>query len=181
MPVVLCHHLSRDDSIQEKFEVVEPVEYVLDSKEKKSFHYIPILQSLLQILGKDNLGEKAFGKKQDQSSSAKFTSYRDGRGYKNNSFYSEDLGISLVLYVDDFEVSNPLGTSRGKHKITSIYWVLGNLPASSQSTLNSVYLALLCKAVDLEEFGYAEVLAPLLKDIAILEFEGILFPLLDQM
>lgn len=35
------------------------------------------------------------------------------------------------------------------------------------------YLALLCKAVDIKRFGFDEELAPLLKDIAVLEHDGI--------
>ncbi len=157
----------------EKFEVVEPVEYILEPNEKRSFQYIPILQSLVQILGKENLREKVLIKEQDQLSSIQYGSYRDGTVYKENSFYSEELRIALVLYVDDFEICNPLGTSRKNHKITAVYWVFGNIPHSSRSTLNSVYLALLCKAVDIKRFGYAEVLAPLFKDIAILEHDGV--------
>lgn len=43
----------------------------------------------------------------------------------------------------------------------------------SRSTLNSVYLALLCKSVDIKRFGYDEVVAPLMKDLAILERDGV--------
>jgi hypothetical protein len=70
-------------------------------------------------------------------------------------------------------VCNPLGTSRKKHKITAFYWLLANVPSRLQSTLTSVHLALLCKAVDVKQFGYKAVLEPLLKDLAILEQEGI--------
>lgn len=37
----------RGQYYKEKFEVVEPVEYVLEPNEKRSFQYIPILQSLI--------------------------------------------------------------------------------------------------------------------------------------
>lgn len=35
-------------------------------------------------------------------SSIQYGSYCDGTVYKENSFYSEELRIALVLYVDDF-------------------------------------------------------------------------------
>ena len=94
--------------------------------------------------------------------------------------YSKELRITLVLCLDDFEICNPLGTSRKKHKVTAVYWVFGNIPHSSRSNLNSVYLAFLCKAVDIKRFGYAQVLAPLLKDIAILERDGIYISAVGQ-
>lgn len=77
-----------------------------------------------------------------------FLSSRDGIHYKNNSFFScGDLRISIWLYIDDFELCNPLGTSRKKHKLCAVYWVLGNLPPGESSALSSIYLALLCKSV----------------------------------
>lgn len=168
----LSSSFKRRQYYKEKFEVVEPVEYILEPNEKRSFQYVPVLKSLIHILGKEDLREKVLSKEKDKSST-KYESYQDGTIYKDNSFYSEDLRITLVLYIDDFEICNPLGTSRKKHKITALYWVFGNIPHSSRSTLTSVYLALLCKAVDIKRFGYKEVLAPLLKDIAILERDGI--------
>lgn len=92
---------------------------------------------------------------------------------KRVPFFSEDGQIALVLYIDEFEICNPLGTSRKKLKITAVYCFFGNMPHMSQSTLNSIYLALLCKSVDIKRFGYDEVLAPLIKDLAILECDGV--------
>ncbi len=125
----LSSSFKRQQYYKEKSEVVEPVEYVLEPNEKRSFQYIPILQSLIQILGKENLREKVLSKEQNKSST-KYESYQDGTIYKENSFYSEELRITLVLYVDEFEVCNPLGTSRKKHKITAVYWVFDNIPHS---------------------------------------------------
>ena len=68
-------------------------------------------------------------------------------------FSVEEDRYSLILYIDDFEVCNPLGTSRKKHKVTAVYWVLGNIPAQFRSTLASIYLTILCKAEDTKQFG----------------------------
>lgn len=82
--------------------------------------------------------------------------------------------------MDDFEVCNPLGTSRKKHKITAVYWVLANVPPLLSSSLISIYLALLCKADDIKNFVYDTVLEPLLKDLASLEEEGLYIPSLGM-
>lgn len=71
---------------------------------------------------------------------------------------------------------NALGTSRKKHKITAVYWVLANVPPLLRSSLTSIYLAILCKADDVEKFGYSAVLEPLLKDLSSLEEEGLYIP-----
>lgn len=164
----LSSSFKRRQYYKDKFKVVEPVEYILEQNEERSFQYFPIVQSMIQISSKENLREKVLSKEQNKSPT-KYESYRDGTIPKENSFYSEELRITLGLYIDDLEICNRVRTSRKKQKITAVYWVFGNIPHSSRSTLSSVYLALLCKAVDIKRFGYDEVLVPLLKDIAVLE------------
>ncbi len=39
----------------EQFDVVEPVEYVLDREENRSFQYVPILKSLLQVFSQKEI------------------------------------------------------------------------------------------------------------------------------
>lgn len=88
-------------------------------------------------------------------------------------FNEEEFRIALFLYIDDFEVANPLGTSRKKHKQTAIYWVLGNLHPKYRSSLQSIQLALLCKANTIKDHGYSEILRPLVQDLVFLEQQGI--------
>lgn len=92
---------------------------------------------------------------------------------KINCCLSKQESISLILYIDDFEICNPLGTSRRKHKICGLYWTLGNLPPGCNSTLSSIYLAALIKSNDLKCYGYEKVLEPLINDLVILEQSGI--------
>lgn len=104
----------------------------------------------------------------------KYESFRDGQFFKDNHFLSEgELQVLLNFYVDDFEICNPLGTSRKKHKICGVYWTLSNLPPGCHSSLSSIYLALLCRSDDVRKYGYEKVLEPLLRDLAILESQGI--------
>ena len=85
----------------------------------------------------------------------------------------EELKLPLILYIDDFEVCNPLGTSRKKHKVTAVYWVFVDIPATLRSTLTSIYLAILCKADDVKQYGCSKVLEPLLKDLKSFEDDGV--------
>lgn len=84
-----------------------------------------------------------------------YTSFQDGENYKTNSFLAGDaLRIFIKLYIDDFEVCNPLGTSHKKRKLCGVYWVLDDLPTGSHSALSSIYLAIVCKSEDLRKFSY---------------------------
>lgn len=103
-----------------------------------------------------------------------FKSFQDGLIYSQNDFWSqEELRISLTLYIDDFEVCNPLGTSRKKHKLCGVYWILSNLAPGFHSALHSIYLAVLCKTDDVKTFGFEKVLEPLLHDLRVLEEQGV--------
>lgn len=58
----------------------------------------------------------------------------------------DQFTVALILNVDDFEVAKPLGTSKQKHKMCAVYWVIANIPAKYRSTLNSIQLALHCNS-----------------------------------
>lgn len=151
-----------------QFEFVQPVEDILDSQENLSFQYVPLLQTLEHILTNKDIAHEVLKKKK------KISSLQDGKNFKENPFFAVDEPrIALILYVDDFEVCNPLGTSRKKHTITAVYWILANVPPGLHSTLSAINLAILCKAVDVKRFGYDIVLEPLLKDLSVLEQEGV--------
>lgn len=72
----------------------------------------------------------------------------------------------MGLYTDDSEVANPLGTSKKKYNISAVYCVIANVPSKYRSILHSIQLAVLCKALDVKEFGYAKILHPLIQDLA---------------
>ncbi|XP_049330682.1 uncharacterized protein LOC111195788 isoform X1 [Astyanax mexicanus] len=169
----------RNKYVKELFSIVEPLEYILDAKEGKTFQYVPILQSLSQILKNSDIQEKVF--RERPCSSCRYNSFRDGSHFQENQFLSgEELRLSILLYSDDFEICNPLGTSRKKHKVTSVYWVLADIPSVLRSTLSSIYLAVLCKADDIKKFGYPRVLEPLLNDLKSFEEEGLFVPCLGK-
>lgn len=178
----LATGFKRQKYYKEHFKVVEPVEYVLDARAKKTYQYVPILKSLQQLLEHKDIADKVVHSHAACNVNQQlYCSFQNGEHYKNNLFLSgKDLRISLCLYVDDFELCNPLGTSRKKHKLCAIYWVLGNLPHGSNSALSSIYLALLCKSSHVREFGYEKILEPLLHDLVTLEQHGLFIPQLGS-
>lgn len=94
---------------KENFSVIEPVEYILDPEGNCSFQYVPILQTLQQLLKNEDIVNNVLTK---HSNISKLASFHDGQYFKLNAFHAnEEFRISLILYVDDFEICNPLGTS----------------------------------------------------------------------
>lgn len=158
---------------KEKFGVIDPVEYVLDLPLKKAFVYVPVLKTLQRLLNRGDVIDKVLEEANTESLPAHYKTLFDGLYFKENPLMSgEDQIISLGLYIDDFELCNPLGTSRKKHKLCAIYWVIANLPVKYRSS-SSIYLALVCKSVDAKTFGYDRIVEPLLRDLQLLENQGI--------
>lgn len=117
---------------KENFCFIEPVENLLDPLNNCSFQYVPILQSLKKLLENKDIVSKILTTHSGNAS--QFSSFRDGKHFRLNEFNTDgDLRISLILYVDDFEICNPLGTSRKKHKGTAVYWVLADVPSELRS------------------------------------------------
>ena len=49
------------------------------------------------------------------------------------------------------------GNKVKKCKIFALYFVLGNLPRKKRSMLDSINLAILCKTIFIEKYGYESV------------------------
>lgn len=136
----------RQSFYRQNFTVIEPVEYVLSPQERThTVVYVPILNVLSEVLKREEVLQALRGNSPVEQS-GHYRSFLDGDYFKGNPVLSgQDFGVSITLYIDDFEICNPLGTSRKKHKVCGIYWVLANLPKRYKSSLSSIYLALLCK------------------------------------
>ena len=61
------------------------------------------------------------------------------------ALFLHNMAIRLHMYVDDFEVCNPIGSRRSVHKLTAIYFVVGNVPRRYWSQAPGIYLALLAR------------------------------------
>lgn len=159
----------REKYFKETFGLIEPVEYNLDPGDKSSgsFQYVPVLPSLQQVLKNEDILKYVLTKHPNTS---QLSSFQDGTYFKLNEFHDNEEfhSISLILYIDDFEICNPLGTSRKKHKGTAVYWVLADVPCELRSQLTAINLAILSKANDVKKFHYETVLEPLLKDLTIM-------------
>ncbi len=55
----------------------------------------------------------------------------------------------------------------------SLYWVLANLPSKDRSSLQSIQLAILCRASTVKQHGYTDVLRPSVQDLETPEQHGV--------
>jgi len=64
--------------------------------------------------------------------------------------YHNNIVIPYFLYVDDFEVNNPLSSHSSCHSICAIDY---SFPLSDQSKLCNIFVTALLKSVDMKHFG----------------------------
>ncbi|EEC00567.1 hypothetical protein IscW_ISCW024064, partial [Ixodes scapularis] len=83
--------------------------------------------------------------------------------------------IFILLYFDEVEICNPLGAKRGFHKLLAVYFTLLNLHARHRSQLRSIFLVLLARYEDVQEYGLDVILRPLLNDLKELHSCGVMF------
>nr|XP_047136610.1 uncharacterized protein LOC105844675 [Hydra vulgaris] len=96
---------------------------------KESFQYIPILPLLKQLIEKEEIWN-SIKRKLENDLSVKTNllySYSDGFICKHHNIFNNKYALRLHLYIDEFEVCNPIGAHRKVHKICAFYFFLGNI------------------------------------------------------
>lgn len=77
----------------------------------------------------------------------------DGSLITQNALLKTDpLSVSLIMYQDSFEVVNPFGSGKKKHKLLAVYLSLGDILPYNRSTTDHMQLVL-CREQDLRYFG----------------------------
>ncbi|XP_065673861.1 uncharacterized protein LOC136090815 [Hydra vulgaris] len=79
---------------------------------------------------------------------------------------SDNKILYLILYQDSFEIVNPIGLGRKKHKILAVYLTLANIPSHKRYASEQLQLVLMCKDADLKYFGLSKVFAPIFSELA---------------
>lgn len=96
------------------------------------------------------------------------------------SKYQNNLVFPLILYYDDVELGNPLGSHSSVHKIGVIYASIPVLPPNFQSFLNNILVTCLFHTDDLKEFGSKVIFSKLIEELKFLELEGIIIELPER-
>ncbi|XP_055377132.1 uncharacterized protein LOC129609225 [Condylostylus longicornis] len=102
----------------------------------------------------------------------KIHNFAQGRLWQEKKkLYSDKTTVPYFLYIDDFEINNPLGSHSGNQAITAIYFSFPTLECFSK--LNDIYLAALIKAKDIKKFGNDLTINSLIEKLISLELNGL--------
>lgn len=74
--------------------------------------------------------------------------------------YFDDHPDALLfcLYHDDFEIVNPIGSHRKKHKISIFYWILLNIYPAFRFKIQAIQLLGVANSSDVRKYGLSKLL-----------------------
>ena len=158
-------------------------------QKKESFQYIPLEQLLHAYLSQPGMMKSIIANQSKEPEDGILSSYLDGQFYRQSFKEEGEFIIPLLLYSDDFETGNPLGSQRGVHKVCAFYCSVLSIPKRNQGNLNNILLVALAKTklISNTEHGIDSVLKVIIDEMQTLynnklfidvpgEFQGFVKP-----
>lgn len=165
--------------IQNNPNFVQPLQYVLGTRaayknkgpkrqlceKDDTLIYIPILDSLQQLLSNSSIAD-IITSHPSYCKEGILYDICDGQCFKNNPIFQEHPNaLQIILYHDEVEICNPLGSHVGKHKIDLYYYTLSNISPKHRSKLRAIRLLAIVKAKDVSKYGQNKILTPIINDL----------------
>ena len=114
---------------------------------KDVYHYVPVDQAL-KLLVEDRTFIEMMDREREKDKPDKDTlrDIKDGAVYQSIDYFRRNPdALVCLIYSDAVELTNPLGSGRGKHKIVQIFWTLADIPRYPRSKIDRIQLALVVK------------------------------------
>jgi hypothetical protein len=101
----------------------------------------------------------------------------DGDFFNHHPIFTTSSNVlQFVLYYDDIEVANALGSRAGNHKLGCFYFTLANIRPAFRSSLSSIFLLAIAKTKTLKDFTAEGILQRFVQQMNILS-QGYVFTL----
>lgn len=158
------------------YKFIEPIPISLgrnDSDKESSFYYVPILESIQILLQNKDIQSIINRENKISQEHCIYSDLFDGEVFKKNDFFQNNKNLQIILFQDAFEICNPLGSSKLKHKILAIYMTLGNLPPWLRTKVEHINLVALIYEKQVKDFSFDKCLNRILTDLKTLETTGI--------
>lgn len=75
------------------------------------------------------------------------------------------LNLPILAYEDAFEVCNPIGSAKRKHKLSAVYYTLAFLPPQLRSKRKFHFLSSLCNDKHRKDRGYGKMFESLISEL----------------
>lgn len=167
----------REQYAKTHFPYVEPVKCDLGT-EGGCYHYVPVPRLLAKLCEVPDIAAQIYTPQLRRDDPKVYADFTDGllfQDFRDLIAEGVQYTIFLMLYSDEVEICNPLGAKRGVHKLLAVYFTLLNLHPRHRSQLRSIYLVLLVKYEDVQQYGLDVILKPFISDLKELHSSGLTF------
>ena len=155
--------------------VVSPTEYVLgydENRKPETFQYVSLTETMKFLLTcQDIINSVVNGNKETESHVLQDVT--DGMHFQQHPLAPNVNTVSLILYVDEFTLTNPLRPQAKSYKIMATYFQIANLPAHMRSKLDSIHLISLCKTKHVTKYSLGTVFEQLVGELNSLATDGV--------
>lgn len=129
----------------EEFGYMSPLQLEMNGQIPNAHLQYILLLTLLQKLAKSEDIWAILNSQPAEKNEDILEEYTDGEQWKSHLLLCNHNNIRVHFYIDEFEIINPLGVKRGKHKLTAEYFKLGNFHHRYTSKVEHIYLSILVK------------------------------------
>ncbi|KAM7399882.1 hypothetical protein PAMP_019120 [Pampus punctatissimus] len=169
----------QDSTIQKLFNPVKPEEVVMSQRvcrvkkgqsrvlviKNRSFYYISLVKSLEQLLSNSRIFDMIHTTPQSCHKDGMI----DGSLFKSHPLFSvKPSALQIILYTDEIEICNPLGSHASVNKLLMVYYTLGNINPKFRSKLAAIRLLAIAKPDDIDKCGVDFVLQRIDEDLKLL-------------
>lgn len=174
----------------EKGSYIPPQEYVVgerlnNNKNKNTFSIIPtnctaqfiptrhVLKKFFEL--KDILSDTFDYMNEIKSCDTILMNFIQGSLWQNKTKEHDknQMVLPIFLFIDDYEVGNPLGSHSGIHKLGAVYLTVPCIPIHRQASLNNIFLTLLFHSSDRQQFGNNIIFRLIIDELNYLKETGI--------
>lgn len=167
MPLIgACAELSTSRRIEKfittKFKYVAPRQVKVGELE---YSYVSIKETVVNVVT-----DPTFIKGERTPSSTLLRDIKDGEVYKENPYFkAHPDAYALALYSDAVDISNPLGASKGQHKMVKFYVTFVDMPKHERSQIDHVFPVMTVNNLTLKQITQEQLMEPLMADLMALE------------
>lgn len=128
-----------------------------------TYQYVPLLPSLKSLLSDPSILEQVEKFPLRVHRNGILEDICHGELYKHHPLFSKNpLALQIIMFYDELELGNPLGTHVKRHKLAVFLFTLGHIEPKYRSSLRAIYLLRAAEVPVIEKHGIDLFLEPLI-------------------
>ncbi|XP_077870141.1 uncharacterized protein LOC144363069 [Saccoglossus kowalevskii] len=142
-----------------------------------TFVYVPLLESIRQLISNVRIRTLVTNPPKTAPDGYYFDML-DGEIYQTHNLLCDD-DIPIILYYDEIDICNPLGSRSGIHKLGMFYYTIAKIDTKFRSKLETVQLLAIAYSENIKKYGLDAILEPFIHELRLF-IQGCDFKLADN-